>query len=183
MTTTVPPSGEGVAPAPSPTGTTAAAPAAPDPAVVAAEAALEERAKKEALAQLRGWLVSSVLFALMPTLIQFLAGRQTAGYVQPEFLEMASKAQLYLVSIGVTIQALVQALMELRKSGNGKLINLSLMNLIILAAAIFLASTADSNDALKTVVGYQSLCLFIAALVSSGRSTWICAKEAARRDG
>ncbi|MET9434411.1 hypothetical protein [Streptomyces sp. NPDC006551] len=183
MTTTVPSSGDGATSAPSATGTSTTAQPTPDAGDAAAQAALEEQVKKEAMAHLRGWLVSSVLFALMPTLIQFLAGRQTAGYVQPDFMEMMSRAQLYLVSIGITIQALVQALMELRKSGAPTLVNLSLANLIILAAAIFLASTADGTDALKSVVGQQSLILFLTALAASGRSTWICAKEAALRDG
>ncbi|MFD9105195.1 hypothetical protein ACFVZN_29515 [Streptomyces virginiae] len=177
MTTTVPTPGEDAASASPPEATQAES---SDPAADPAE--LLRRIRKETFTQFGGWMLGSVLFALTPTLIQYFAGRQTAGYVQPELTEMMSRAQLYLVSAGIAIQAIIQALIELRKRGAFRLIVLCLFNLIILVFALFLSSSADGPNAVKSVVGEQSAWLFFWAFVCAGSSTWICVKGAAERD-
>ncbi|MFD4739679.1 hypothetical protein ACFWNQ_20265 [Streptomyces virginiae] len=186
MTTTASPSGESAESTAAPGAQGAVSPqASPQvspPPQPSPEAVAEQAIRTEALLQLGGWFASSILFALMPTFIQVLAGRQTAGYVQPEFLELLSRAQLYMVCIGITIQAAVQALQEMRKKGSAQLAILCLLNLIIMFIATLLASTADGPTTIKPMVGQQSMFLFIGAMLVSGSTTWICSKEAARRD-
>lgn len=186
MTTTTSQPGDGAenSPAPAP-GTSGSVPAQASPQGSSPQQLSPDDAaavKTEALLQLGGWFASSILFALMPTFIQVLAGMQTRGYVQPEFLELLSRAQLYMVCIGITIQAAVQALQEMRKKGSAQLAILCLINLIIMFMATLLASTSDGPETLKHMVGLQSGFLFLGAMLVSGSTTWTCSKEAARRD-
>ncbi|MEU9603721.1 hypothetical protein [Streptomyces sp. NPDC048057] len=176
MTVTAAPSAEGGnAPA------TAEPPQLPanEPSVDGSQAQQEEErarreAKKHAILQFVMWLVFAVIFAVLPTAIQYLNGRQTVGYEAPGFLEMASKAQLYLVAMGLTAQALGQAIGHLLKAASFRLALITVANALVLVVAALLASTADGPDKIASVVGQQSLMLFVAALLSAGSSTWIC---------
>ncbi|MEW1546850.1 hypothetical protein [Streptomyces tsukubensis] len=175
MTTTSAPAagGDGTA-SPSPSTSESAAAVTPaDPQTEQEEAARRE-AKKYAILQFVMWLVFAVIFAVLPTGIQYLNGRQTVGYEAPGFLEMASKAQLYLVAMGLTAQALGQAIGHLLKSASFRLAMITVANALVLAVAALLASTADGPDKIASVVGQQSLMVFVAALLSAGSSTWIC---------
>ncbi|MER7764624.1 hypothetical protein [Streptomyces sp. NPDC097619] len=184
MTTTASPSGESAEnPSASPAQSLLPAPApplAPSPALSSPD--LAKAINKEAAMQLGGWFAGSILFALMPTFIKVLADRQTTGFVQPEWWDLVSQAQLYMVCIGITIQAAIQALQEMRKKGSAQLAILCLVNLILMFIATILAATADGPDAVKPMVGQQSGLLFLGAMLAAGATTWICSKEAARRD-
>ncbi|MFH8405272.1 hypothetical protein ACH4FX_10925 [Streptomyces sp. NPDC018019] len=123
-----------------------------------------------------------MIFALLPTVGQYLNGRQTVGFHQPSFMEWVSKAQLYIVSMGLTVTALGEALLQLRKMQSFKLLLVTILNVLILSIATFLAPNADSESTIKAVVGEQSLWLFGGALLASGCSTWMCATGAGERE-
>lgn len=147
----------------------------PQSAAAGAETAAQQlEKKKEVWVRFCLWFALSVIFALLPTIGQYLNGRQTAGFHQPGLMEWVSKAQLYIVSMGLAVTALGEALMHLRKAQSFRLVLVTIGNVLILAIATYLAPTADSDTTIKAVVGQQSLVIFIAALVTSGCSTWLC---------
>jgi hypothetical protein len=124
------------------------------------------------------WFLLSVIFALLPTAGQYLNGRQTAGFHQPGFWAWVSKAQLYVVSMGLAVAAIGEALMHLWKSNQSfRLILVTISNVLIMLISAYLAPTADSEKKIDAIVGQQSLVIFFAALITSGCSTWLCVKE------
>ncbi|MEW2388451.1 hypothetical protein AB0933_08835 [Streptomyces venezuelae] len=136
------------------------------------------RKKKEIWVRMLLWFFLSVVFALLPTGGQYLNGRQTEGFHQPGFWEWVSRAQLYLVSMGLAVAAVGEALMHLWKSNQSfRLILVTITNLLIMLIAAYLAPGADSDKKIEAVVGQQSLVMFITVLVTSGLSTWLCVKE------
>lgn len=141
--------------------------------------AQRRRAKKEVWLRVTVWFALSVLAGLIPTISQYLNGRQTAGFQQPSFWEWVSRAQLYPVAMTLAIASVGEALMQLRKKHSFRLILVIINNLVVTLFATILVPTTDSADKIKEVVGQQSLMVFIAALLGSGLCTWICATQGA----
>ncbi|MBO8185960.1 hypothetical protein [Streptomyces spirodelae] len=134
--------------------------------------------KKEVWVRMVLWLLLSVVFALLPTGGQYLNGRQTEGFHQPGFWEWVSRAQLYVVSMGLAVAAVGEALMHLWKSNQSfRLILVTVTNVLIMLFAAYLAPGGDSDKKIEAVVGQQSLVMFITVLVTSGISTWLCVTE------
>ncbi|MET7297248.1 hypothetical protein ABZS79_35065 [Streptomyces griseoloalbus] len=145
---------------------------------MSAQAQQAARKKKEIWVRMFLWFFLSVVFALLPTGGQYLNGRQTEGFHQPSLWEWVSRAQLYLVSMGLAVAAVGEALMHLWKSNQSfRLILVTITNMLIMLIAAYLAPGADSDKKIEAVVGQQSLVMFITVLVTSGVSTWLCVKE------
>ncbi|WP_086867436.1 hypothetical protein [Streptomyces viridochromogenes] len=127
------------------------------------------------------WFLFAVVFAVLPTLGQYLSGRQMEGYVQPGFFVLASKAQLYVVSMGLAASALGQALWQM-KLGNfpSGLVPASVGNVLILAVTTYLAATADGESMNATAVGQQSTVILLATLLTAGTSTYLCERGTTR---
>lgn len=146
--------------------------------LTSAQARETARKKKEIWVRMILWFLLSVVFALLPTGGQYLNGRQTQGFHQPGFWEWVSRAQLYVVAMGLAVAAVGESLMHLWKSNQSfRLILVTISNVLIMLVAAYLAPTADSDKKIEAVVGQQSLVMFVTVLVTSGISTWLCVKE------
>ncbi|CAM5498931.1 hypothetical protein [Streptomyces canus] len=133
--------------------------------------------KKAIWTRMAVWFLLSVVFALLPTGGQYLNDRQMAGPHDVDHWVWIGRAQLYLVSMGLAVSAIGEALMVLKKKHSFGLIMVSFFNMLIMLFAAYLAPGADSDKKIDSVVGQQSLIMFAAALLTSGASTFLCVEE------
>lgn len=131
--------------------------------------------KTRAWRKLRTWFLMAVVFAMLPTLGQHVSGLQRMDYTNPGLFVLAAKADLFVVSMGLAAQALVQCYDRSRSEA----LNLwSLVNVLVLAFTTYLAATANADGVSETRVGIQSLIILGFTLVSAGRTTYLCELEA-----
>ncbi|MEU0839518.1 hypothetical protein ABZ370_08610 [Streptomyces sp. NPDC005962] len=125
------------------------------------------------------WFVFAVIFAILPTFTQFLQEQQQKNHETPGLYELASRADLYIVCMGLTAAAIGQVLMPDQKRG-GPLIFWTVFNVVDLAVVTFLAAGSDDEGIDKAAMGQQSLILLIATLISTGWSTYLCELESGK---
>ncbi|MCI3276286.1 hypothetical protein [Streptomyces cylindrosporus] len=131
-----------------------------------------------ALGKLGMWFAFAVLFAVLPTLGEFLSTRQKNGPHKFDFFELAARADLYVVAMGLAASALAQTLMRTKNSVTPPVLKFcGAVNILILALTALLAATSNGSDMNSKTVGQQSLILLITTLLSCGSSTYICELE------
>ncbi|MFC5216156.1 hypothetical protein [Streptomyces coerulescens] len=144
---------------------------------VAARSPSNAALHKQAFGKLGMWFLFAVIFAVLPTLGEWLNSRQFKEPTHAGFFELAARADLYVVSMGLAASAISQALMRKRGSFPPALKFWSSVNVLALALTAFLAATADSSEMDPRTVGSQSFIILISTLVSAGSSTYICERE------
>ncbi|GGX29224.1 hypothetical protein GCM10010383_69800 [Streptomyces lomondensis] len=113
----------------------------------------------------------------MPTLGQHVSGMQKTDYQNPGLYVLAAKADLFVVSMGLAANALVQSYDRERSEA----LNFwGIVNVLVLAFTTFLAATANADGVNEARVGFQSLIVLGITLVSAGRTTYLCEREAAK---
>ncbi|MFE0187738.1 hypothetical protein [Streptomyces sp. NPDC058989] len=138
-------------------------------------AATEKAAQHQALRKLRTWFLFAVFFAVMPTLGKHLGGLQRPDYESPSILVLAAKADLFVVSMGLSATAIAQAFDRERSNA----LNFwNSLNIVILGLTSLLAATSSADGVSAARVGLQSLIILAVTLVSAGRSTYLCELEA-----
>ncbi|MYV40947.1 hypothetical protein GT030_19255 [Streptomyces sp. SID1328] len=125
------------------------------------------------------WFVFAVIFAVLPTIARFLQDLTQKSHRSPGLFELASRADLYIVCMGLTATAIGQALMRTEGKMPGALTFWSVFNIVMLALVTFLAAGTDQQGVDTHALGVQSLILLIVTLVSTGFSTYLCELEAA----
>lgn len=141
-----------------------------DPAVLKA-------ARHKALEKLGLWFVFAVIFAVLPTVARFLQGLTQRGHQNPGLYELASRADLYIVCMGLTATAIGQALMRTEGKMPRALKLWSVFNIVVLALVTFLAAGTDTSGVDQVALGQQSLILLGATLISTGWTTYLCELE------
>ncbi|MEU6702463.1 hypothetical protein [Streptomyces wuyuanensis] len=136
-------------------------------------------ARRVALEKLGMWFVFAVIFAVLPTVARFLQDLTQKKHENPGLFELASRADLYIVCMGLTATAIGQALMRTEGKMPGALKFWSVFNIVMLALVTFLAAGTDQQGVDVHALGAQSLVLLIVTLVSAGFSTYLCELEAA----
>lgn len=130
-----------------------------------------------ALRKLRTWFLLAVFFAVIPTLGQHISGMQRTDYHSPGLLVLAARADLFVVSMGLAANALVQSYDRARSEA----LNFwGLVNVLVLAFTTYLAATSSGEGVSESRVGTQSLIILGITLVSAGRTTYLCERESTR---
>ncbi|PBC86211.1 hypothetical protein SAMN05428945_6253 [Streptomyces sp. 2224.1] len=123
------------------------------------------------------WFVFAVIFAVLPTFAKFMQGLTQKGHHNPSFYELASRADLYIVCMGLTATAIGQVQMHKRKKTPKMLKIWNVFNICMLALVTFLAAGSDGPNVDKEALGQQSLILLVATLIGTGCSTYLCELE------
>ncbi|UQI46719.1 hypothetical protein M1P56_21380 [Streptomyces sp. HU2014] len=136
-------------------------------------------ARRKILGKLGTWFLFAVIFAVLPTLGEFLSGLQQKVHEKVGIFELASKADLYVVAMGLAASSVAQALMHEHENKKfpSALKFWFAMNVFTIALTAFLAATAKGPEVDAVVLGKQSLCILLATLIFAGSSTYLCERE------